>query len=176
MSARNIFGSLVIALVLFSFWPFVVGRYQQVGALRQALAERQALVDEREAALENFTEELDRFQSRLSGDDLDKFSAMVPENKSTAELLSTLDALANGTGMRLLEAGISEASSGRSQDVTKTLTINMQLEGRYASFKSYLSQLEQSVRLLDVQTLEMSSSDIVGEIRFSVQAKAYFLQ
>lgn len=178
MGARNIFGALVIALALFSFWPFVVGRFQQTGALREALAERQALVAERQQALENFTRELDRFQTQLSGDDKDKFAAIVPEKKSTAELLSALDAIANSTGVRLLEANISELKSRRrgTSTTTKTLVLSLDLEGRYESFRAFLGQLERSVRLLDVQSLDVAEGELPGELIFDVEARAYFLQ
>lgn len=177
MGARNIFGAFVVAAALFSFWPFVVGRYQQVGALRQALAERQALVDERQQALDNFASELDRYQTQLSGDDQDKFAAMVPQNKSTAELLSALDALANSSGIRLLEASINEPTARRGATSAATmLQLAISLEGRYQNFKTFLSQLEQSVRLFDVQQLQITESTSPEELVIDVQANAYFLR
>lgn len=175
MGARNIFGAFVIALAMFSFWPFVVGRYQQVSSLRQALAERQALVDSRQSALENFTRERDRYESQLSGPDRAKFSAMVPQRRSTAELVSAMDAIASGTGMRMADINVSEERA-RKGDVTLSVTISVELEGRYEGFRAYMAQLERSVRLLDVESIDIATDDRTGGQTYSVTARAYFLQ
>lgn len=177
MGARNIFGAFVIAIALFSFWPFVVGRYQQVSAMKKELAVREALVDTRQGALENIDAEFAKFQSQLAGgDDLNKFVAMVPSGVDSATILSSIDAIAAGTGVQLVEVSVSENRS-RGKTSTKSVAISLELEGRYESFAAFLAQLESNVRLMDVQTLDLSeNAQVPGVIQFQLTANAYFLQ
>ena len=51
MDGRKIFGSFTIAIALFFFWVSVVGTWQEVSALRGAVAERQQLLDTRTQVL-----------------------------------------------------------------------------------------------------------------------------
>lgn len=177
MGARNIFGAFVIALALFSFWPFVVGRYQEVTAMRRGLAEREALVDARQAALDNINVEFEKFQTQLGGrDDLNKFVAIVPAGVDAATILSSVDAIATGTGMQLVEVSVSENRSKKSSK-TNSVGIDLELEGRYESFTAFLAQLEQNVRLMDVQTLDVTANaQLPGIMRFQINANAYFLR
>ncbi|MDX1440628.1 MAG: type 4a pilus biogenesis protein PilO [Rubricoccaceae bacterium] len=176
MSARNIFGSFVIALALFSFWPFVVGRYQEVGAMRAGLAEREALVDRRQSALENIAAEYEQLQSRLTGTDRDKFENIVPSGVDAATIVSSIDSIAAGTGMQLVEVSVSENRTERGAR-TQSVAITMELEGRYESFTSFLAQLERNVRLMDVQSLEVGVTQQSSTIlTYSVNANAYFIR
>lgn len=176
MTARNIFGALVVGLALFSFWPFVVGKWQQVGALRQALAERETLVQERQASLNNIANELERYRSELSGADATKFSAMVTEHRDTAGLISAIDAIATGNGVSL--TGIEAADPRQAKDAaTRTVLLTMELSGSYRAFKGFLSQLETSARLLNVTTINASEDERQpGQQNYTVTAEAYYLQ
>ncbi|HXV26804.1 MAG TPA: type 4a pilus biogenesis protein PilO [Candidatus Paceibacterota bacterium] len=173
---RSLFGAFAIAIALFSFWPFVVGRYQQISALREAVQQRESLVQERQESLDNIASELGRYASEVTGDDVDKFSAMVPDARGTAELVSALDAMALSSGMVIAEARLAEARA-RQGDVTRTVTITLDMQGRYENFKTFLGELERSVRLLNVNTIEITE-DIQrpGQQRYSVRADAYFLR
>jgi Tfp pilus assembly protein PilO len=175
MGARNIFGAFLIAAILFSFWPFVLGRYQEIGALRDALGEREVLVEHRRAALDTIAIELERYNAQLTGDDQDKFSAMVPSHRDTASILSGIDVIANGTGMILSELAVSEPRS--QQQGMSNIELSLSLEGTYASFRSFLTQLEQSVRLLDIQTITITENQQTpGSQRYELTAHAYFLR
>lgn len=176
MNSRQIFGAFVIALALFSFWPFVIGRYQQVSALREGLAERESLVDGRQAALDNIAAEYEQFQSRVTGEDRSKFSTIISPGVDAANILSSIDSVAAGTGVQLVEVSVSENRTQRGAS-TKSVAITLELEGRYESFSAFLSQLERNVRLMDVQSLEVSAnSQDANVLTFALSANAYFLR
>ncbi len=145
--------------------------------MRQGLAEREALVDARQAALDNINMEFEKFQTQLGGsDDLNKFVTIVPAGVDAATILSSVDAIAAGTGMQLVEVSVSENRSKKSSK-TESVAISLELEGRYESFAAFLAQLEQNVRLMDVQTLEVSVNEqLPGIMLFQVNANAYFLR
>ena len=105
MDKRSLLGAFVVAAALFAVFPFVYGKYQEVGAFRLALEDRELLVADRQSALDNFTREHDRYRTQLTGDVADKFGAMVPVTRGTAELVSSIDGIARESAITL--AGVS---------------------------------------------------------------------
>lgn len=179
MESKNLFGAFVVGLALFAAWPFVWGKWQTVQALQDALASREVMVAERADALENLEREFTKFDENLAGDDAEKFAAMVPSQRETAEIISAIDTIAGGTGMSIIEVGLSEPVQ-RARDNTqaslKEVIVTIEMEGSYASFTSFLSQLEFNIRLFDVQTLEITQDrNRPGVQGYTLDAKAFFL-
>lgn len=178
MESKNLIGAFVVGLALFAAWLFVWGKWQTVQALRETLIAREAMVAERQDALDNLQSEFDKFDEKLSGDSAEKFSAMVPVQRETAEIISTIDTITTGTGMSLIELDIREESRsrrGQKKEATEEVTINIELEGSYASFKSFLGQLERNVRLMNVESLDIDQGNIPGVQLYSVEIKTVFV-
>jgi Tfp pilus assembly protein PilO len=175
MESRSLIGAFVVALALFAVFPFAIGKYQEVGIFRDALAERELLVQDRQAALDNFDAELNKYRTQLTGEVADKFAAMVPTTRSTAELISSIDALARESGITLAEVSFGEARQRRGE-TTNAVQISLQGEGTYQNFISFLSAVEQSVRLMDIQSFQVDAGEGEGTLRFDISLRAYFLQ
>lgn len=164
----------MVAAALFAVFPFVFGKYQEVGIYREALASRELLVEDRQAALDNFTRERDKYETQLTGDTGSKFAAMVPTTRSTAELISSLDAIARQSGISLAGVSLGEARGTRGA-LTNSIQVTMEAEGSYSDFLDFLAAVEENVRLMDIQTLEVGGGD-GGPLDFSVTLLAYFIQ
>jgi len=175
MESRNIIGAFVVAAALFALFPFAIGKYQQVGVFREALAEREQLVQDRQAALDNFNTELNKYRTQLTGDAADKFAAMVPTDLSPAELVSSLDAIARESGIVLSQVSLGD-ERGTRRSTTNAATITLQGEGQYTDFLAFLSAVERSVRLMDIQTLQVSGGDGDVFLGFDVTLRTYFVQ
>jgi len=174
MGTRNFLGAFVVAVALFAVFPFVLGKYQQVGEFRVALAEREQLVVDRQAALDNVTKELDKYRTRLMGDSADKFAAIVPSDRSTAELISSFDAIAQESGITLGQVSFSEERQ-RPGATTSAVGISLQATGSYVAFLNFLSAVEESVRLMDIQSLQVGGGQDSQVLQFDVTLRAYFL-
>lgn len=175
MNTRNLIGAFMVAGALFAVFPFAFGKYQEVQAFREALTERELLVQDRQVALDNFNEELGRYREQLTGGVADKFAAMVPIERSTAELVSSLDAIARESGMVLGQVSLDSDSKVRGA-VTNVTVLNLEAVGTYESFLRFIAAVEQSVRIMDIQTLEIASAQDGATMQFTLTARAYFLR
>lgn len=175
IDSRKIFGAFIIAIALFFFWPTVIGSWQEVSALRAAAAEREDLLSKRQETLAKVASVYADYQSKLSQQDSQKFAALVPVRKDIAELTSAIQDIADNSGIAVNEVQISEGKDTTGQFKTFSLSLNTQ--GSYASLHSFLQGLEQYVRLLNVNTIQITSdTQDPGRLHFTIKADTYFLK
>jgi len=175
IDGKKIFGAFMVAIAMFFFWPAVVGTWQQVSALRATVAERQDLLTKRQEILASVNAAYQDYTAKLNAQDGQKFAALVPIRKDQAELVSAMQDIATATGMTLNEVRLGEDSAKSGQ--FKTLTLNLDMGGSYQSLRMFLTDLEQYVRLLNVDSIEVSEdARIPGHLKFAIKANAYFLK
>ena len=176
ITGKKIFGAFAVAVALFFFWPAVVGKWQTVSALRRAQAERQDLLRARQEILASAAAAYQEYTTKLDAADGQKFAALVPVRKQQAELISAIQDMAAGSGMTVNEVRISE-EAGKGDTRFKALSMSLDMGGTYRALRTFLADLEQYVRLLNVDSIEVSrDTSIPGRLKFSVKASAYFLK
>lgn len=174
--SRKIFGAFAIGIALFFFWPAVIGTWNQVSALRVAAAERDTLLKKRTDIFAKADAAYAEYQGKLTDQDGKKFAALVPVRKDAAELVSALQEIANGSGISLGQIHVSEGK-GNAAEQFNTLSLTIDLSGSYASLRSFLTSVEQYVRLLNVKTISVGSGDrSSATLKFTVRADTYFLK
>ena len=108
--------------------------------------------------------------------DVQKFSSIVPAKKSTAELVSELEAIAAQTGMQLSDVSMQEQSATADKGGGyRVLALNIGLTGNYASLISFLNAVEQNIRLMDVASIDAAMGGAGSLMRFTIRATVYFL-
>lgn len=173
-NAKNLAGVLLVALALFSVGGFVLPAYQGIASRRAAIEQRQDTVRERQGLISKVAKTYADYQQRVS--DARKFTAIVPAKKSTAELVSELQAIAAQTGVQLAGLSLQEQPAASSKGGYRTLTLNTDLIGSYPSLISFLGAMERSIRLLDVASIDAATGEGGLLLRFTIRATAYFLQ
>ncbi|HTP56814.1 MAG TPA: type 4a pilus biogenesis protein PilO [Candidatus Paceibacterota bacterium] len=175
-SGKRIFGAFVIAIALFFMWPGVIGEWQYVSALRDAVAERTDLLSQRTTILATVSSAYADYQSKISAADGIKFAELVPVKKDTAELVSALQDMATTAGAQLTEADVAVDQS-KSAAQYQTLKLSLQLNGTYGSLRQFLGAVEQYVRVLNVDSIQASvDTRNPGQLNFTILADAYFLK
>ncbi len=175
MNPKNIFGAFTLAIALFFFWPAVYGSWQEMLALRSGVSERQQLLDARTAILTNADREYTKYQTAISGDAGRNFIQLVPVKKNTAELISAMEDIARSSGVQLSQVQITE-TKGKENEQYKTLSLSLGMSGSYPSLRSFLSSLEQYVRILNVGSIQVSADKTTGQLEYTVKADAYFIK
>ena len=116
------------------------------------------------------------FSTKLTADDGLKFAALVPVHKDQGELISAMQDIATGAGITLAEVHLSDAQ-GQTADQFKTMSITLDMSGSYPSLRTFLTNLEAYVRLLNVGSIEVTvDPNSATKLRFAVRADAYFLK
>lgn len=175
-NAKRIFGAFVAAVALFFVWPGIVGSWQSVQAWRTARAEREQLLTDRTKILAQVASEYQTYTTTIAGTAGQTFDSLVPVRKDTAELLSAVQDIAQNSGVQVIEFRTSE-NRAKEGDAYRTLSLNMELTGAYVSMRSFLEGLEQYVRILTVDTIEVNSdARAPGTLRFAIRADTYYIK
>ena len=148
--------------------------WDRVSLLNEAIAEREGILSSREEILRRVDDLNKQYRERSS--DVGKISSVVPNAKSAAELVSTIEATTQQTGLQLVEITMGE--SGSQQEELQTVFLELGLIGSYPSLTAFLDLLEKNIRLIDVFELSASQTSAPGAqivLNFRIKANAYYL-
>jgi Tfp pilus assembly protein PilO len=172
---KNYLGVGLAGLAVIIFWIFAMPIWDRTSLLNTAIAERGDILSLRKEVLKKIEELNIQYQERSS--DVDKISSVVPNAKNAAELVSTIEAITQQTGMQLIEITMGESSA--EQQELQTVFLNLGLIGSYPSLTTFLELVEKNIRLIDVQEISVSQTSTPGAqvvLNFRVKASAYYLK
>ena len=174
-NTRNLFGAIMLAISLFFVSPVVVGGWQKTQALRTAKNERETLLADRKKILGPIITEYAKYQKMTSQGNGKLFTQLVPVNKSTPELISAIQDMANIAGVQMLEVQINTSDDTKNTSYG-TISLELSLVGRYSALGTFLQSLEQYVRVLNVKSLDVTTDKKnPGQFEFAVSADTYFI-
>lgn len=150
---------LIIAISLFLtlllgigfLWP----KYQDLKDIQQKIKNQQAELQSREeyfSGLISISEELKKYQDSLS-----KINSALPEDPLLPSLCDFLQKAASQSGLVLKGISPSLASPLKELSGIWETSLSLQLEGSYSSFKNFLSIIEKSARLIEVENISFST-------------------
>ncbi len=171
---KNYLGVGLVGLAVIIFWIFAMPVWDRTSLLNEAIAERENILSSRKEILKNIEELNRQYQERSS--DVDRISSVVPNVKSAAELVSTIEAITQQTGMQLIEITMGESSA--EQQELQTVFLDLGLIGNYQSLTAFLELAEKNIRLIDVQEISVSQTSTPGAqvvLNFRIKANAYYL-
>jgi len=153
--------SLICALVL--IFIFLDPLWSSIKALQNEINQKKLSITATEELLAK-TQELDQEYQPLT-EQAQKVPFALPEEKDIPHLLTQFDTLASSNGL-LLESmsfvQVEEESSYQVFDQPKkillfpSLSLNVKVSGSYGAFKGYLTNLENSVRSMDVHLIRFA--------------------
>ena len=166
-------GLLVVALLgYFLLWP----KYKDVMGARQAVATKKTFLQNRITQLQNIEALLVEYEKKKQ--QLIPIDQALPTAPRIPELLANLELLSKQSGLNITSLEITPAPSSNTPtpgqtvaEVKKTedlrsstenlniLQINIRMIGRYPNLRAWFSNLEQNLRLLDVQVVDIGESD-----------------
>jgi Tfp pilus assembly protein PilO len=172
---RNIIGASLIALAVLLFWALVMPERRKASDFQENVQMQEADLSERLQIAQKLKELKDNSVSRET--DIKNLGLIVPSKKDIAELISSFDKISSISGMQLLQIN-AQPQAVVPTDAFNGVSVVADLSGDFNSIKSFLENIEQNIRLLDVETIQISP-DVQSsstQVRISLQAKAYFLK
>ncbi len=174
-SSRAYIGSVLLAAAGALFFVLVLPAYDGVSARQSALDERNQVVLDQTAIIDNVIK-LEKEVSDRSND-LKQFSYVVPATKSTAELVTMLQTLASQNGLQLTSIAMGSGNNSTEKSPYKVQPIDIALSGGYIAFRSFIDSIEKNIRIIDIDSIDAAptgeNSPVIG---FRLKAKAYFIQ
>jgi len=176
---RNITAIILILTSVGLFFGYIDGAYSDVKELRieqadydRALSNSKELQAERDKLLAKF--------NNIGTVDLDKLNKLLPDNIDNVRLVIDVDNIASNYGMRIrnfkTETGDKIETVGIDQTPYGTLTLSFSTTASYTTFLAFLHDIEESLRLIDITSVQFNSSDLSQLYDYSVSIKTYWLK
>ncbi|MCH8050244.1 type 4a pilus biogenesis protein PilO [Patescibacteria group bacterium] len=138
--------SIIVAFALYFF--FIQDTLERVAELKIESAQfDEALKSAQE--LENTIERLTRESENIQTSDLDKLEILLPDHIDSVRFIYDLNTIADIHNKTLGEVSVEELKGDRFTSTIVTFSIN----GTYSELLAFLSDLELSLRIIDVQSI-----------------------
>lgn len=130
--------------------------------------------------LRNILAEKESAYNNLDSARVEDLNILLPDNINNIKLIKDIDDIAKKHNMKMRNIDIkaeragefNEASVGRSYGVA---TIRFSVSTNYDSFKIFMTDLENSLRLVDITSLSFNAGD-KGLDEYNVELKTYWLK
>jgi len=135
---------------------FLLPKFQEFSGLRQRVEEKRNEIKYKQEYFSNLTEtktELKKYEAELS-----KIDSALPDDSFMPSLFNYLQKSSSQSGLVLKDMGTFNISQSEKAPNLKEITLSLGVSGPYSSFKSFLSNLEKSTRMIEVESVSFSAS------------------
>lgn len=177
---KNIISIILILAAVVLFALFTNPRFagidrlsEEVAAFDNALDRSKELISLRDALLTRY--------NSIPTETIDRISTMLPDSIDTVRLIIDIDALASRYGMSLNNISIGSTEDvadgiGPSGDLYGTLTLSFTVASTYDRFRAFLSDLERSLRIIDVTSISFGTQTEAGLTPYTITFNTYWLK
>lgn len=154
--------TLILGLVL------IYPQYQELTLVKEKIEEKKTELQSKEEYLSNLqktSEKLNQYETELS-----VLDSALPSDPSLPSLFAYLQKTASENGLILKE--MSPATSLPSEGPQET-RIHIKMTGLYPSLKTFLTDLENSARMIEVDSVYFASPKKEGPFDFEIEIKVY---
>ncbi len=152
---RPIAIALILFIILALGFYLVAPKYQEFKKLQVKLGEKEA---EFKAKAAYFLGVVDTFKKlRNYEEDLEKVDSALPLNPSLASLIYFFQIKSSESGLIFKKANLFSISLISKKSDIKEITFFLEFFGSYFAFKNFLSSLEKSARLIEVENISFTS-------------------
>jgi len=172
---------ILIGISVVVFIMFINPGVERIKIVDSEAAEySEALTKSRE--LRALREELNSVYNSFPTNDLDFLKKMVPDHVDNVRLIIEIDNIASQYGMTVRDAELANSdSSDGSEGVIdlpgrgkEEISLSFSVIASYESFLKFLGDLEQSLRIVDIESVDFTASDLdLNE--YSLTVKTYWL-
>ncbi len=167
------------AIALFWFWtrPYldeIDGLKTNQSVLQKALEDSKELQKARDVLLEKY--------NSITTEDLERLSKIIPSDPQTTKILVQLENVAGREGVTVKNFNSTANQSAPRQPSSQTLesvpvpdisTLDMSIAASYESMKSFLGELQKSLRVIDIDNLNFSAAE-KNFYEITIKALTYF--
>jgi Tfp pilus assembly protein PilO len=143
-------------------------------AYNQALNRSRELLNVRDQLVSRF--------NAFPQSNLSRLEKLIPDHVDNVRLILDLDAIAIKYGMRVRNVSISSDQTrvergalGSGDKPYESVILSFSVSGSYDTFRQFLTDLEHSLRLVDVVGLSFTSNE-VGIYNYTLSVKTYWLK
>ena len=173
---RTFISFILIGISIFLAVIFVWPKYQNFNNLKIEIFNKEQEIkyeEEYQKEVVRISQKLDERQAEI-----EKIDSALPADLSLPALLKFLQKITSENGLILTQAALIPAKPIEGISNTREIQGNLAVSGSYSSLKNFLTALENSSRIIDVDSINLSanpkktseSSDIFS---FQIKIRAY---
>lgn len=179
---KNIISIIVIVISLASFVLIVKPEYTKIRELEAKGQElEQVLVNAKK--LQSIRDDLLDKRKSLSNKDISRLEKLIPESADNVKLIIEFQNIADRYNLEIQTASVQRDEEGvqlnQNFDIETrdygVITLDFTISGAYDEFISFLSDIEDNLRITDLRTLSISGGD-EGRYDFSISIETYWLK
>lgn len=187
---RNVIAGVLLIAAGAIFFLYTQPTYDQMQSTRTQNSEfDQALTKAKE--LQTRKDTLLRQFNSFNNDDLDRLKKMLPDQVDNIRLILDIDSMAQNRHMALQNVAISTSQHSPAGAIGaisagnqkyNSLTLSFSTSGSYKQFKDFLSDLQSSLRIVDLVTLSISSANDTNgnagepQFNYNITIRTYWLR
>lgn len=175
--------SLVLFLLAIGlFYTFTSPQYAQLKERQVVASEYQSVIANVSSIGETRDKLLINYES-IPKAEIDRISKVLPDNADTVRLAVGLDAIASANGISVknvqMEKSVNDASAllvlPDNAASYQKVTLSFGFVSNYANFMKFLSDLERSLRLMDVKAISFRTTES-GLYEYRMTVDTYWLK
>lgn len=188
---RYFFLLLLLGASVGAFVVFIIPRYNNLKTLRETVLSFDGRLETADKLKVSREELIARYNS-ISKVDLDNIKILLPDSVDNIRLIIQLDSLATKNGLSSVR-NVQYDEIKNTTDPAKVegnlsaqkpygeFSISFETTGQYKNFLSFISDLEQNLRLVDVVSVKFAAADGNGNspadnLKYTVKLKTYWLK
>ncbi len=183
---RYIYLIILIVASGLVFSAIIAPKYKQAQSLKKEISTFDVRLSTAEA-LKVSREDLIAKYNSISKTDLDNIKVLLPDSVDNIRLIIQLDALATKNGLSSLRDVQYDTQKSEQSPIQQNATVqkpygeftmSFSTSGPYKNFLSFISDLEQNLRLVDVSEVKFSQSNpnLVDSLSYNIKLKTYWLK
>lgn len=165
------------------FFGYTDSAYDAVQALRvenrtfdEAFKRLGALEERRDALLAEY--------SALGSEDIEDLRKLLPDHVDNVRLIIDIDTIASAHGMAVRDITIGEVPTqgdagefGADSSTLGSITLSFKVAGSYETFRAFLSDLENSLRIVDMESITFSAANDTEDFNeYELTIRTYWLE
>ncbi len=172
---------ICILTALALFFGYIDPTYKALQTVRaEESAFDQALTRSKE--LQAVRDQLLARYNTFAPNDITRLEKLIPDHVDNVRLILDLDAMASRYGMHVKSVTIksdpalaARGQIGPDEQAYESVILSFSVSGSYDTFRSYLADLERSLRLVDVVGLSFAANP-TGFYDYTLNVKTYWLK
>ncbi len=173
---------LLIAAVAI-FFGFIDPEYKKIQAKSAEVAQYDDALTKSDE-LDKIRITLEKKYVAITDADSTRLEKLLPDSVDNVRLILDLDSIASAHGMKIKNIKFVDKVAGNqkpaavaiSDNPVGSITLSFSVTSSYANFLAFLKDLEQSLRIVDINSLALKTTDQVGVYDFDMAFRTYWLK
>ncbi len=152
---RPIAIAVIVFIILAVIFYFVLPRYREIREFQIKIAEKEAELKGKEDYFRGIAEVYQKLVE--NEENIKKINTALPDKINYPALISFLQEKSQENGLVLRTVNLGGTSQARGKEKLNQTNFSLRVDGSYSAFRNFISSLENSSRIIELDNVSFSS-------------------